>query len=65
MSDRGEMEGGGVRGGMEWRGARRASTLLWAGRAFCGVFAVRVSTTDANDGRLVRGGGGMLFTVCV
>ena len=56
MSDRGEVEGGGVRGRMEWRGARRASTLL---------FAVRVCTADTNDGRLVRGGGRMLFTVWV
>ena len=63
MSDRGEGEGGRVRGGVEWRGARRASTLLGADRAFCGVFAVRVCTADTNDSRLVRGGGGMLFTV--
>ena len=62
MSDGGEVEGGGVRGGVEWRGARRAGTLLGAGRVFCGVFAVRVCTADTNDGRLVRGGG-MLFTV--
>ena len=59
--NRGEMEGGGVRGGAR----RRTAIFLWAGSAFCGVFAVRVSTADSNDGWLVGGRGRMLFTVCV